>query len=285
MEKRTIKIQAVFPVTPRPAGAAGLAKPPKPRGPVRAWYREAFQADYLDVYLHRDLGEAARAVDFLKSALDLRTEHHLLDLCCGPGRHLVFLGRHVGATVGLDLSRPLLARAREHWRAILPDRPPQLLQANMRRLPLAGESFDRVVNLFTSFGYFEDESDNLGVLREVARVLRPGGRFAIDHINRAAMLAGLRHRSERPLPGGGLVREHRHWLEAARRVVKEVEYLAPDGATRAWTESVRVYEPDELEANLAAAGLTPTARYGDYDGAPWSPTAPRLIVIAGRPSA
>jgi ubiquinone/menaquinone biosynthesis C-methylase UbiE len=267
------------------------------------WYRRAFQEDYLDLYMHRDLAEAVRAVGFLEKALRLNKSQRLLDLCCGPGRHLVFLRRWVGQAVGLDLSRALLARAREHWRAAREAdsgsleaagvNSPQLIQATMARLPLADASFDRVVNLFTSFGYFEDEAENLAVLREVARVLKPasGGedadpktaQFALDHLNRAAMLAGLRPQTERTLEGGRRLIEKRAWLEAVNRVEKDVIAIEPGGQIKAWRESVRVYHPEELEAMMRQVGLEPLARHGDYGGAPWRPDSPRLILLARKP--
>lgn len=282
--------------------ATAKSSPGRPRRLGQPWYRQAFQEDYLEIYLHRDLTEAARAVHFLSEALALRPAHRLLDLCCGPGRHLVFLGKHVGQAVGLDLSRALLDRAHEHWRSLYPvprdgankDKraPALLLQGDMRHLPLAAGAFDRVVNLFTSFGYFEDEAKNQAVLEGVARVLKPaptggepGGLFAIDHINREVLLAGLKPHTERKLAGGRLLIETRRYDEATRRVIKDVKFVEADGQVKAWCESVRVYEPDELESMLAQAGLPPYARHGDYDGRPWSPQAPRLIILARRGAA
>jgi SAM-dependent methyltransferase len=278
---------------------ANHAAPAPARRASLPWYRQAFQADYLDLYLHRDLAEAARAVRFLARALSLTREQRLLDLCCGPGRHLVFLGACVRQAVGLDLSRALLTRAAEHWKECgMPNAecgineelsphsafriPHSLAQADMRRIPFATAAFDRVVNLFTSFGYFEREDDNAGVLREIARVLRPGGLLALDHINREAMLAHLKPQTERVLPDGRHLVEKRRFDEAARRVVKDVICTEPGGGVKAWNESVRVYEPQELEAMLAAAALEPVARYGDYDGGPWRADAPRLILVARR---
>lgn len=230
--------------------AEAASTPPQP--PAQPWYRRAFQEEYLELYSHRDLSEAARAVEFLTAALALSPALRLLDLCCGPGRHLFFLHGRVGQACGLDLSRVLLARAAEHLRsgfpaegnpAPAPPPPASLIQGTMSRLPLASASFDRVVNLFTSFGYYEDEARNRQVLREIARVLRRGGRFAIDHINREALLARLDPRSERRLPSGALLIEERQWDAAARRIRKRVTRLAEDGSQGSWHESVRVYEP------------------------------------------
>ncbi len=261
------------------------------------WFRRAFDEEYLDIYLHRDLAEAARAVRLLTRALELRPQMALLDLCCGPGRHLHFFGRCVERAVGIDLSPALLRRAAQHWRADEGDpeaethcpagRPPSrrralLARADMSRLPLADAAFDRVVNLFTSFGYFERESANDAVLAEIARVLRPDGLLAIDHINREAMLAGLVPRGERRLPDGRRLTEHREWDAIARRVNKKVELEGGGRPSRHWHESVRVYEPAELEDKLRTAGLEPVSRLGDYEGAPWHADSPRLLIIARR---
>ena len=258
-------------------------------GRPKPWYQVAFQEAYLDLYMHRDQREAARAVQFLQDALRFTPEDRLLDLCCGPGRHLALLGRKVGVAVGLDLSLVLLRRARRHFVALGggEDGPaektgPLLVQADMLRLPLDASAFDHVVNLFTSFGYFEREVENQGVLAEVARVLRPGGMLALDHINAPVMLGSLEPRSERQLPDGRHLIEVRRWDAHARRVEKDITCQRPDGLVRRWHESVRVYQPDELESMMRSEGLEPVARHGDYDGSPWREEAPRMILLARR---
>ncbi|MCE5228503.1 class I SAM-dependent methyltransferase [bacterium] len=253
------------------------------------WFRRAFDDQYADLYAHRNLIEAARAVRLLHRVLRLEADMAVLDLCCGPGRHLHFLGRGVRRAVGLDLSPALLRRAALHWRAddieseegLGPSRRrAMLVRADMRRLPLADASFDRVVNLFTSFGYFMDDADNHFVLEEISRVLRTGGMLAIDLMNREALLANLVPFSERLMAGKRRLVERRRWDHPTRRIVKEIELFDTDGSAERWHESVRVYDPAELESMLRAAGLEPADRFGDYDGSPWAPESPRLLVIA-----
>jgi SAM-dependent methyltransferase len=260
--------------------------------PHENWYRRAFQEEYLEIYGHRDLAEAARATKMLTRELDLRPELRVLDLCCGPGRHLVFLGRVVRRPVGLDLSRVMLTRARLHWDETADLREPggsdgapaALIQGTMSRLPLADGCMDRVVNLFTSFGYYEQEEKNREVLAEVARVLRPGGMLALDHINRQTLLDNFEPHSDRTMADGRRITEQRIWDEGASRVVKHIHSRWPDGRFKRWHESVRVYKIEELEAILLDCGLTVTRRLGDYDGDDWRPTAPRMILLASKPA-
>lgn len=251
----------------------------------QSWYRSAFEKAYLALYAHRDLGEAAQVTRMLSERLGLTRSHRLLDLCCGPGRHLVFLRECVGEAVGFDLSAALLNYAAEHLReTLMPDTIERatLVRGNMRHLPFAPASFDRVVNLFTSFGYFKTDDENASVLTEVGRLLCPGGRFAIDHINREHLLAHFTPRSERTLSDGSRVDETRHWRVESERVEKDVVLTRPDGSTLEWNESVRVFEPESLEAMLIAAGLRPIERLGNYTATPWTPQSERLIILAER---
>ncbi|HEX3213864.1 MAG TPA: class I SAM-dependent methyltransferase, partial [Actinomycetota bacterium] len=115
----------------------------------------------------------AAEVNGVVGQLGLAPGARLLDLCCGPGRHAVPLAQLGYRVTGLDLSRPLLARAA----AAAAGQRVGLVAADMRRLPFADGSFDAVLNLFNAFGYLEDEAQDELVLAEVARVLAPGGRF------------------------------------------------------------------------------------------------------------
>ena len=262
-------------------------RPGQPNAAPRSapWYQTAFGDGYLELYRHRDLAEAERAIETIAARLELNPGHRLLDLCCGPGRHMVFLARKVRRVVGLDLSSVLLAQARLHWadffqtgQAAHPFA--MLVRGTMRQLPFAGASFDRVVNLFTSFGYFEDPGHNQAVMDEVARLLRPGGRFVIDHINRPALLATLQAQSERTLENGQRLLERRRWDHRSERVIKDVLCLDPDGRQRQWYESVRVYTLDQIEAMLTRAGMEPVDRLGSYNGEALADESSRMIVFA-----
>jgi len=266
-----------------------LNAPPSPgEAHDSPWYRKAFGAGYLDLYAHRDIRDAAHAVEFLRRTVGLHREQRLLDLCCGPGRHLSQLAPLVGVAVGLDLSRHLLAQARAHCQAVLDAEhlpSPQLLglvEGDMRHLAIRAASFDLVINMFTSFGYFHEESENVDVIHEIARVLAPGGSLVIDHINRTHLESVLQLDSERELSGGIRVIEKRRFDESARRVCKHVYWLDRVGGSTEWEESVRVYDRSEIEAMLTSAGLRVRESFGDYDGSPLAEDSPRMILVARR---
>jgi len=162
------------------------------------WYDGFFGADYLRIFAPVLPDERTAAeVNAVVERLGLEPGARLLDLCCGQGRHVVPLTRLGYRVTGLDLSRRLLEGAA--GLAAGQGQRVGLVEGDMRRLPFADASFDAVLNLFNAFGYLEDDAQDELVLGEVARVLRPGGRFLQELANREALVrAGTTARSCAP---------------------------------------------------------------------------------------
>lgn len=251
------------------------------------WYRDAFGADYLARYAHRDDAEAARAVRLSMELGDFRGQGglELFDLCCGAGRHLAAMIGYARATglpimaAGGDLSPDLLraAKARDELRTV------PLLRLDMREIPLRDASLDLVTNFFTAFGYFEDDAENFRVLSEVARVLRPGGCFVLDFLNGAATREQLSIPSETGfLDGAGVAwRLSKGLSDDGLRSVKVQQPVS--GSAKPTVESVRLYTHDELRRAFAARGLRIIDERGDYEGSTFEPaTSPRYFVVARR---
>jgi SAM-dependent methyltransferase len=238
---------------------------------VSEWFEQWFGAEYLRAYAHRDDEDAERLVGLLEVWGVAESGHRVLDLGCGPGRHAAGLARRGARVVGLDLSRALLLAAREAGAE-------RLVRADMRSLPLRDAAFDAVLNLFTSFGYFAADAEHEAVLREVARVLRPGGRFVLDFLNAPAVRAGLVARDERTTGATTVVQER--WLSADGRFVHK--RIQMGGDRPAFTERVRLYDRPELEAMMAAHGMRTMCAAGDYDGSSCGPDSERLILVGER---
>lgn len=246
------------------------------------WWASWFGEEYLALYPERDDAEAQRQAWFaleLLSPYARRGRLGILDLACGTGRHAVVLAEGSRRVVGLDLSAHLLGEARrrgEHARLAY-------LRGDMRRLPFSAAAFGAVVNFFTSFGYFESPDDDLAVLREVARVLGPGGAFLSDLFNAERVLATLVSREEKTV-AGERVSISRRYDPATRKVEKEI-VMSGGGPGRTFRERVRAYGPDELRDLHARAGLVVERTFGDFDGSPFHPRrSPRLIQLAVKAS-
>ncbi|HET7038846.1 MAG TPA: methyltransferase domain-containing protein [Gemmatimonadales bacterium] len=233
------------------------------------WFEQWFGEEYLRFYRHRDDTDAEAVVALLDRTVPL-AGHRVLDLACGPGRHAARLVDRGARVVGLDLSLPLLSRARSRLGGAA-----ALVRGDMRYLPFAPATFDLIVNLFTSFGYFADDAQHVAVLREARTALAAGGRFVLDYFNADAVRATLVPREEHRRPSGTVVID-RHLSDDGRFVFKEM-HMVDDG--RSFVERVRLFAPAELERLVTEAGLVVERRFGDYHGAPAGPAAPRFILL------
>lgn len=250
--------------------------------PLVPWYRSWFGESYLALYPHRDDKEARAAVDLLLRTLRgigrlPEPGEPVLDLACGAGRHLRALRDHHVDALGMDLSASLL---REAGRRL--GRVPRV-RGDMRHLPFRAGTFTGVTSFFTSFGYFEREEEDLQVLREVRRVLRPGGWLMVDFLNASRVRAELRPRDVRRV-GGRVVEQERRLVEGGRRVEKRIRIVdEATGQTEEFLERVRLYEARELDHLLATTGFLVEARFGGYDGRAEVDEAPRRILLATLP--
>ncbi len=239
-----------------------------------AWYRQHFNEDYRTLYAARSDEEAEAQAAFAAERLGIRPGDTVLDLCCGHGRHLeAFARRDIRAT-GVDLSLALLADAARRGAG-------SLFRADMRALPFAEGSFTVLVNFFTSFGYFESEQGNLMVIEEIARVLRPAGRFLIDLINPLSAVSPVPEslRAEGPFE----IREERWFDDETRRINKRIHLLdTVSGEDRRYRESVRIYEQEEILSILSPSGLGVEKICGDFDGDDFHADSPRMVLCGAR---
>jgi len=237
------------------------------------WYKKSFGTLYPQIYSHRDEETAVTEIENLLDFLRIGAGALVLDVCCGGGRHLLPLRKKKLAAFGIDLSAPLLCEASEK-----PGLDGRLVMGDMRRLPFGG-AFDLVVNLFSSFGYFEEESENEHALAEMVQALKPGGTLVMDHIN-----AGLLEKTIIPESVGtfeyGTVKQRRKIVRG--RVIKHIDVIHNDGEQQHFIESIALYTPDQLITLCKKAGLSEPRFMGNFDGEPFAAESPRMILVAER---
>jgi SAM-dependent methyltransferase len=234
------------------------------------WYQEWFGEEYLALYAHRDDEEARRQVGFFREHAG-QIGGVVLDLACGTGRHLTELNAAGYDAVGCDLSFTLLRTGIDEYGAL------PVARADMRALPFCSGSFRGLVNFFTSFGYFAAEDENQQVVREMARVLRPGGVFLFDYLNVDRELDKLVERETLDTPSGRVDIER--WFDPRDRSFNKRITIGQ----KRYLERVRGYDLDEISTMFTSSGLSIGKAFGDFDGAPFSAASPRLILVGSRP--
>ena len=220
------------------------------------WWRTLFNALYLKTdgdVVENDENTAAE-VDVLVERAGLDRESRILDLCCGQGRHALELARrgfpHVA---GLDRSRTLIRLAKSRARKAALDI--RFHEGDARRFRLPRDSFDCVAILGNSFGYFEQESDDLDILHASARVLRPGGTLVLDLADGDWLRQQFEPRSWEWIDADHFVcRERSLAGDGVRLISREVVVHAERGVIADQFYAERLYDRLSIERLMRRAG-------------------------------
>jgi SAM-dependent methyltransferase len=236
------------------------------------WYEAAFGPFYPVLYSRRDEGEAERVLESFGDLL--RPDGRILDLACGSGRYMIAAARRGLRVWGVDLSGFLLSEAADRKELA-----GNVVRADMRRLPFPGRTFEAVLSMFTSFGYFSVDMDNLLVLREVSRVLTNGGTFLLDFLN-AGRLNGMAPEETERESNGYLISEHRSLEAEGKFLVKHVRAASrKTGAMLEYDERIRLYTRGELLVMLDSVDLGVSGLFGDYDRGEYDETNSERIIM------
>jgi cyclopropane fatty-acyl-phospholipid synthase-like methyltransferase len=243
------------------------------------WYRDWFRdSNYLMVYQHRDTHEAEQMLTLIEKTVGIQKESRILDLGCGSGRHSLSLAkRGYEQITGVDLSPTLLEvaeqAAKEEGLSV------RFEQHDMRNIP-DNWQFDLVMNLFTSFGYFETDEENSEVIGGIKKVLVKGGWLVMDFFNSQWLRHNLISHDERIMPDGRRLEQTR-WIEKGR--VEKRLLLRSTSEAVEFVESVRMFTLEEFKKMFEANGLRLKHLFGGYDGSEFhDATSPRLIMFAER---
>ncbi len=145
------------------------------------WWRRIFNSMYLktDADVVDDKQITKNEVELFTSILNTPRDSAILDLACGQGRHSIELAKQGFTNItGLDRSHYLIRKAKSAMQQ--EGHKITFKEGDARKLPFAADTFDIVMILGNSFGYFESNEDDLMILKEVFRVMKPDGTFLID---------------------------------------------------------------------------------------------------------
>ncbi|MCF3165469.1 MULTISPECIES: class I SAM-dependent methyltransferase [Streptomyces] len=244
------------------------------------WYEDdALWSDFAPTMFPPARAESAAALVGGSPLLDFPPGTRVLDLCCGPGLFVVPLAARGYEVTGVDLSPSMLERARAACDAA--GAKARLERADMLtyREP---EAFDVVLNVFTSFGYFEAAEDNLRVLRNARESLAPGGRLLVDVMGKEVLAGWIGRPKAVDLPDGSYVVQRDTVLDSWRRL--RTDWTLVRGTT-ARTASITswLYSAAELHALFEEAGFTDVECFGGFDASGYDQGSDRLVVRGRRP--
>jgi SAM-dependent methyltransferase len=244
------------------------------------WYKEFFDKYYLQFLGHKkNLLETKRETKFIYQVLNLAKRAKILDLACGFGRHAVRLAKKGFDVTCLDLNQNLLELAKKS--AKQSRAPLRTVQSDMRDIPYQNE-FDAVINMFSSFGYFKDERENLRVLRAVAKALKTNGVFLLDLPNKNWMLTKVNKKNWQNL-NNTYILEERSWNKKKNIYFNEITLIKLNKTRKKIYTLLHLYELSEIKKKFEKVGFEILRLYGDYNGERFAlRSSPRMIVLAKR---
>ncbi|MDP6665959.1 MAG: class I SAM-dependent methyltransferase [Dehalococcoidia bacterium] len=200
----------------------------------------------------------------------------VLDLACGPGRHAVEFAKRGLQVTGVDLSSFLLDKARQHSNEQQVN--VEWVQEDMRRFVRPG-AFDLATNMFSSFGYFDNPADNLGVLRNVHTSLKDGGVIVLETAGKEPLARVFSRTTLSDLGDGRLV-VRRHEITDDWSRIRSEWTVIEDGHATTFPVQHAVYSGQEIKQMLQTAGFDEIKLYGDLDGSEYGVEAKGLVVTA-----
>ncbi len=245
------------------------------------WFEnEDFWRDFYPYMFPPERFAAAKEEVSRIVTLTQRSGGSLLDLCCGPGRHAVEFSQCGFRVTGVDRSRFLLDRAREHGSKS--GASIEWIMEDMRTF-VRPEAFDLACNLFTSFGYFKDEQDDLRVLRNIHQSLKKTGVLVIEVVGKERLARTWQNTISTELADGSLLVQRPQLRDDWSRVASEW-ILLKDGHARSFSFEHALYSGRELKDRLLSCGFEQVQLFGDLQGSAYDLEAKRLIAVARKSS-
>jgi SAM-dependent methyltransferase len=243
---------------------------------VGAWFEdELFWSElYPFMFPEERFRLAEEQIEKALALVDYK-EGKVLDLCCGPGRHSLALAKRGIQVTAVDRSEFLLCKAKEG--AAISNLEIEFVPDDMRHF-VRGDSFSLVLNMFTSFGYFDDKEDDLKVLRNAYQSLKPEGAILIDIFGKEPLARKYQATISTDCGDGLLLIQRNEICEDWTRCRNEW-ILVKDGTAKTFNFQTRLYSGQEMKDILHKAGFEGVNVFGYLDGNKYGVDADRLIAV------
>jgi len=234
------------------------------------WYKNWFDSEYYHIlYNKRDHNEAELFIKNLLKILSPNKKAYFLDLCCGKGRHSILLNKMGYKVDGIDLSKNSIEQALREKRNNL-----NFFVRDMRQINEQSK-YDFILNLFTSFGYFNDTKDNHLVINGVTKALKKDGLFVIDFLNIKKTLKNLT-KSEK-IKINEINFYIKRWSDL-NFLYKRIEFKEKTKKIE-FTERIQLLNKEEIINLCSKSNLKNISTYGDYQLNDFNENSERLILL------
>ncbi len=236
------------------------------------WFSEWFDSPYYHIlYKNRDLQEAELFIDNLASYLNLPKGAAVADIPCGKGRHSLYLNKKGFVVSGADLSPESINYAQTFSNPSL-----DFFIHDMRE-HFAEKKYDAVLNIFTSFGYFDDQKDNQRCVDAFAKAMKTDGILVMDFINFTKTIRTICFKESKTIDG---VTFHLEKKIEKNHLIKDILFT-DKGKDYHFQEKVSILYKEDFIKYFTFAGLKVKAIFGDYHLNPFdSENSDRLILVA-----
>ncbi|QPJ64360.1 MAG: methyltransferase domain-containing protein [Candidatus Nitrohelix vancouverensis] len=273
MEYKNPNEASKTPASPKSPAKKGKLNPVRTLGPVSdlerhlppEWWRDIFNSLYLKTdgdVVENDLN-TVRDIDWVVKSANLQPSDHILDLCCGQGRHTLELAsRGFQNVAGLDRSRYLIRLARK--RAKKRNLKVQFSEGDARKFRSLENSRDCVIVMGNSFGYFEREEDDIQILESIKRILKSEGKLVLDIVDGVWMAQNFEPRSWEWIDQTHFVNRERSLTQDRKRIIsREVITNSEIGVLADQFYAERLYTLDEITALLKKLDFTQVQSHGN----------------------
>lgn len=229
----------------------------------KEWFEKWFSSRYyLELYSHRDEEDARWIINLLQRNIPLPASSRALDIACGAGRHSIELARRGFEVTGFDLSPFLIGEAKKAFAQCKEkDLKLKFRIEDMRKFDFK-RKFDIAVNIFSSFGYFDDDASNFAVFRNTASSVRKGGWFLFDFLNKGYILKNIVPYSRSRKLGYTIIQKR----NIAGGFIHKQITIRDRHEEAVYDEKLRLYSPGELAEALGDSGFRIVKTFGDYFG-------------------
>lgn len=237
----------------------------------KEWFSSWFDTPYYHtLYKNRDYSEASLFIDNVIEFLKLQPNAYCWDLCCGKGRHSIYLNKKGYRVIGTDLSVQSINEANKSANERL-----EFYSHDMRQL-FRTNYFDVVFNLFTSFGYFEKRHDDVNVFKSIEKALKPKGIFVFDFLNSEYVKNTLVANDEKTIDG---ITFSISKVIENNTVIKNIDFT-DKGKYLHFEERVKLFDKAYFEGLAKECNLSVLNVFGNYNLEDFNiNSSPRLILV------